>query len=270
MSEVTLFDTHTHLNDPDLYDQAQVLIEQAISAGVRHLVVPGYDMLSSRQAIELSERFSEVYAAVGVHPHDAKTLTASDLHQLDLWCDHEKVVAVGEIGLDYHYDNSPRDVQQDAFLAQIDLAKKKRLPIIIHDREAHADILQILRNTDAVSIGGIMHCFSGSVELMRECLQLNFYISLGGPITFKNAKKPAQVALEVPLDRLLIETDAPWLSPEPFRGKQNHPANVRLVAQKIAELRGMPIEEIGAITTDNALRIFGLQGSLSRGLQNED
>ena len=174
------------------------------------------------------------------------------------WLQHEKVVALGEMGLDYHWDKSPKDIQKEVFRKQIRLAKKVKLPIIIHNREATADIIEILKEEKAEEVGGIMHCFSGSPEIALECIKMNFYISLGGPVTFKNAKQPKKVAELVPLDRLLIETDCPYLTPHPYRGKRNEPAYVKLVAQEIAEIKGKTLEEIGAITTENAKKLFGI------------
>ncbi len=254
-----LFDTHTHLNDPDLWSQVDSLLFAARAVGVTRMVVPGYDRESSIRAMQLAEQIEFIYAAVGFHPHDAKDVTDRDLADLALWCQHEKVVAVGEIGLDYHYDNSPRDVQQAVFKEQISIAKIARLPIVIHDREAHADVITVLQETDAKQIGGIMHCYSASAEMMPQFLDLGFYISLAGPVTFKNGKRPIQVALEVPADRLLVETDAPYLTPEPYRGKQNQPAYVRYVAQKIADVRGISIEELEKMTYANAMRAFHLE-----------
>ena len=254
-----LFDTHTHLNDPDLMGRAAELIEEARLTGVALMVVPGYDRESSLKAIDLAERFDTIYAAVGFHPHDAKHVTDRDLDDLQAWCKHQKVVAIGEIGLDYHYDNSPVDIQDRVFREQIGVAKKTGLPIVIHDREAHADIIKVLQETDAKSVGGIMHCYSASAEMMPQFLAFGFYISLGGPVTFKNGKKPIQAAKDVPLDRLLLETDAPYLTPEPFRGKQNQPAYVRYVAQKIADIREVSVKEIEDATYANALRAFHLE-----------
>lgn len=179
-------------------------------------------------------------------------MTEEDLVWLEEKARHPKVVAYGEIGLDYHWDKSPKNIQQEVFRKQIRLAKKLRLPLIIHNREATEDIIQILKEEDAKEIGGIMHCFSGSAESAKECLRLNFLISLGGPVTFKNAKKPKRVAEQVPLDKLLIETDCPYLAPHPYRGKRNEPAYVKLVAEQIAELKGISYEEVARATTENA------------------
>ena len=196
--------------------------------------------------------------AVGWHPVDAIDMTDADLDWIESLTAHPKVVAIGEMGLDYHWDKSPKDIQMEVFRRQIQLAKKVKLPIIIHNREATADIVSILQEEGAAEVGGIMHCFSGSVETAKVCLDMNFYISLGGPVTFKNAKKPKEVAAEVPLNRLLIETDCPYLAPHPYRGKRNEPAYVKLVAEQIADIKQVSVEEVSRITSENAKKIFGI------------
>ncbi|UOF91797.1 TatD family hydrolase [Fodinisporobacter ferrooxydans] len=253
---IRLFDTHCHLNDPKFQDDLAAVLEHAASQGVSFVVVPGYDYDSCLRAMELAQTHSMLYAAVGFHPHDAKDVTERYFSELEQWVKDPKVVAIGEIGLDYYYDNSPREVQQQVFRRQIQFAKACRLPIIIHDRDAHGDIVTVLKEEKAEDIGGIMHCFSGSLEMAKECIHMNFYISFGGPVTFKNAKRPREVAAHIPIERLLIETDAPWLTPEPYRGKRNEPAHVRFVAEKISEIRGMTLEQIAEITTANAGRLF--------------
>jgi TatD DNase family protein len=162
------------------------------------------------------------------------------------------------MGLDYYWDKSPKEIQKEVFRKQIRLAKKVKLPIVIHNRDATSDIVEILKEENAAEVGGIMHCFSGSVEVARECVEMNFYISLGGPVTFKNAKKPKEVAAEIPLEKLLIETDCPYLTPHPYRGKRNEPAYVKLVAEEIAEIKGLPLEEVAKATTENAKKVFGI------------
>lgn len=253
-----LFDTHTHLNDETLFPEAGSLIERARAEGVARFAVPGYDRASCERALELSERFADVYAIVGFHPNDALAVSDRDLADLAEWCALPKVVAVGEIGLDYHYDTVPKDAQRRMFVEQIGIARTCALPIVIHNREAHADVLDVLRETQAAGTGGVLHCFSGGVDMMRECIRMNFYIGLDGPVTYKNARKPLEVARAVPLDRLLIETDAPWLTPAPHRGKRNEPAYVRLVAQRIAAERGMDFDQLAAATWENANRLFRL------------
>ncbi|HHY21105.1 MAG TPA: TatD family hydrolase [Bacilli bacterium] len=222
------------------------------------MVVVGFDEETIQKAMALTERYDFIYAAVGWHPVDAIDMTDEHLQWLEELAAHPKVVALGEMGLDYHWDKSPKDVQKEVFRKQIRLAKKVKLPIIIHNREASADIVAILQEEDAQEVGGIMHCFSGSVEIAEQCLAMNFYLSFGGPVTFKNAKKPKEVVKHVPLDRLLIETDCPYLTPHPFRGKRNEPAYVKYVAEEIAKLKEIDYEQLAKITTENAKKLFAI------------
>jgi TatD DNase family protein len=253
-----LFDTHVHLNAEQYQDDLQEVIDRALSAGVTYMVVVGFDRPTIKRAIELAEGYDFIYASVGWHPVDAIDMTEDDLQWIESLAGHPKVVALGEMGLDYYWDKSPKDIQKEVFRKQIQLARKVKLPIIIHNREATADIIEILKEEKAEEVGGIMHCFSGSPETAQQCIKMNFYISLGGPVTFKNAKQPKKVAEVVPLDRLLIETDAPYLTPHPFRGKRNEPGYVKLVAQQIAEIKGKNLEEISRATTENAKKLFGI------------
>lgn len=253
-----LFDTHVHVNAEQFNEDLEEVIERAKEAGVNHMVVVGFDRPTIKRAMELVEAYDFMYAAVGWHPVDAIDMTEDDLQWIEELSSHPKVVAIGEMGLDYHWDKSPKDVQKEVFRKQIQLAKKVGLPIIIHNREATADIVNILKEEEASSVGGIMHCFSGSAETALECIEMNFYISLGGPVTFKNAKKPKEVAAAVPLDRLLVETDCPYLAPHPFRGKRNEPSYVKLVAEQIAEIKELTIEEVSKATTENAKKLFGI------------
>ncbi|PJN89221.1 TatD family hydrolase [Bacillus sp. mrc49] len=253
-----LFDTHVHVNAEQFNEDLEEVIERAKEAGVNHMVVVGFDRPTIKRAMELVEVYDFMYAAVGWHPVDAIDMTEDDLQWIEELSSHPKVVAIGEMGLDYHWDKSPKDVQKEVFRKQIRLAKKVGLPIIIHNREATADIVNILKEEEASSVGGIMHCFSGSAETALECIEMNFYISLGGPVTFKNAKKPKEVAAAVPLDRLLVETDCPYLAPHPFRGKRNEPSYVKLVAEQIAEIKQLTIEEVSKATTENAKKLFGI------------
>ncbi|MDE5416006.1 TatD family hydrolase [Alkalihalobacterium chitinilyticum] len=253
-----LFDTHVHLNADQFEEDRAEVIERAQEAGVTHMVVVGFDEKTIKGALEIAEKYENIYAAVGWHPVDAIDMTDQHLAWLEELAAHPKVVALGEMGLDYHWDKSPKDVQKEVFRKQIRLAKKVNLPIIIHNREASQDIVDILREEEASQVGGIMHCFSGSVEIAKACLDMNFHISFGGPVTFKNAKKPKEVAVEVPLDRLLIETDCPFLAPHPYRGKRNEPAYVELVAKQIAELKEMTYEELTKQTMDNAKKLFNI------------
>ncbi|WP_066371825.1 TatD family hydrolase [Neobacillus fumarioli] len=253
-----LFDTHVHLNDQQYKEDLPEVITRAQEAGVSMMVVVGFDRPTIKRAMELAEQYDFIYACVGWHPVDAIDLTEEDLLWIEDLAAHPKVVALGEMGLDYHWDKSPKEIQQEVFRKQIQLAKKVKLPIVIHNREATADVVEILKEEGAEEVGGIMHCFSGSPEVAKECIKMNFYISLGGPITFKNAKKPKEVAAEVPLDRLLIETDCPYLAPHPYRGKRNEPRFVRLVAEQIAEIKGLTFEEIANATAQNARKIFAI------------
>lgn len=253
-----LFDTHVHLNDEQFEEDLEEVIGRAQAEGVSHMVVVGFDRPTITRAMELAEAYDFIFACVGWHPVDAIDMTDEDLAWIEELAAHPKVVAIGEMGLDYHWDKSPKDVQKDVFRRQIRLAKKVKLPIVIHNRDATADVVEILREEGAGEIGGIMHCYSGSVEVAKECLDMNFYISLGGPVTFKNAKKPKEVAEAVPLEKLLIETDCPYLAPHPYRGKRNEPAYVKLVAEQIAELKGLAYEEVAEATTENAKRLFGI------------
>ncbi len=253
-----LFDTHVHLNAEQFQDDLEEVIDRALAAGVNTMVVVGFDRPTIKKAIELAETYDFLYASVGWHPVDAIDMTEEDFRWIESLAGHPKVVALGEMGLDYYWDKSPKDIQKEVFRRQIQLARKVKLPIIIHNRDATADIIEILKEEKAEEVGGVLHCFSGSPEIAQECIKMNFYISLGGPVTFKNAKQPKKVAEMIPLDRLLIETDCPYLTPHPNRGKRNEPSYVKLVAEQIAEIKGKTLEEVGAITTENAKKLFGI------------
>ncbi|MDQ0157791.1 TatD family hydrolase [Robertmurraya andreesenii] len=254
-----LFDTHAHLNAEQFEEDLEEVIGRAQSEGVENIVVVGFDRPTITKAMELVDTYDFMYASIGWHPVDAIDMTDEDLAWIEELSSHPKVVAIGEMGLDYYWDKSPKDIQKEVFRKQIQLAKKVKLPIVIHNREATADIVEILREEGAEAVGGIMHCFSGSVEIARECLEMNFLISLGGPVTFKNAKKPKEVAEAVPLEKLLIETDCPYLAPHPYRGKRNEPGYVKLVAEQIALLKGISYEEVAKQTTLNAKKLFGIK-----------
>lgn len=254
-----LFDTHAHLNATQYEEDLLEVIQRAQEEKVTNIVVVGFDRETIEKAMELTNKYDFIYAAIGWHPVDAIDLTDEHLHWIEELASHPKVVAIGETGLDYYWDKSPKEVQKEAFRKQIHLAKKLNLPIIIHNRDATADVVEILQQEKAEDVGGIMHCFTGSAEVAQQCMDMNFYISFGGPITFKNAKKPKEVAMEIPLDRILIETDCPYLTPHPFRGKRNEPSYVKYIAEQIAELRGLSYEEVAKITTENAKRLFGIK-----------
>lgn len=252
-----LIDSHAHIDDERFDADRDEVVARALAAGVSLIINIGADMASSARSVALAEKYQEIYAAVGMHPHDAKDMQETDYAQLEHWTNHPRVVAIGEIGLDYHYDLSPRPVQKEVFLRQLDLARKTGKPFIIHEREAHADTLEIIR-TAARDLKGVFHCFSGSVETAREYLNMGFYISVAGPVTFSKSGKTKEVAKFVPLDRLLVETDSPYLTPQPLRGRRNEPANVRLVAEEIANLRNVSIEELANATAANAQHLFSI------------
>lgn len=260
-----MIDSHAHYDDERFDPDRDDVIRKAVEAGVTHIVNPGCDLESSRLAIELSERHKEVFAAVGVHPHEASSCGETTLADLEDLAKRKKVVAIGEIGLDYHYDFSPREVQKEWFSRQIALASKLRLPIIIHDRESHQDVLDIVKAFRGENITGVFHCFSGSVEMAREVLDLGFYIGIGGPVTFKNARRPAEVVRYAPMDRLLIETDCPYLAPEPHRGKRNWSGYLTHVIEKISDIKGINGSEVERITAENARLLFGLDRFASEG-----
>lgn len=252
-------DTHVHLNADQFENDVEEVITRALDAGVTKMIVVGFDRKTINRAMELTELYPFIYAVVGWHPVDAIDCTEEDLKWIESLAAHPKVVGIGETGLDYHWDKSPRDIQQKVFRKQIQLAKKVDLPIIIHNRDATADVVRILKEEDAEKVGGIMHCYGGSVETAKECIAMNFMISLGGPVTFKNARMPKEVAVEIPLDKLLIETDSPYLAPHPYRGKRNEPVYVTLVAEEIAKLKELSVDEVAKATTANAIKIFNIK-----------
>lgn len=251
-----LFDSHCHVDD-DLYDNDRTeLIENLPSKGIELLMEIGADMPSSRRAVELAKKYPFIYAAVGVHPHDTCDMTEKDIEELAALAAEPKVKAIGEIGLDYHYMNTDKHLQKKWFERQMQLTMELEMPFIIHDRDSHADCLEILRKFDLKKVGGVMHCFSGSVEMAKEIIKMGMVISLGGPVTFKNARHSVDVAREIPLDKILIETDSPYLAPEPLRGKRNSPEFVRFVAEKIAEIKGESFETVARVTKENAMKLF--------------
>ena len=266
---IDLVDSHCHLDLPQFDADRAAVITRAIESGVTCMINPGVDVPSSRAAVELAQQHESVYAAVGVHPHDAKTLDASGLEELRTLARSPQVVAMGEIGLDYYRNLSPRDVQRRAFQAQLELAAEFGLPVIVHDRDAHADVLPILRDwcdslytprSTLYDRVGVLHSFSGDVALAGQALALGFYIGISGPVTYKNASRLREVVSTVPLERLLVETDAPYLAPHPLRGQRNEPAHVRWVAQAIADIKNLTPEEVVAQTYMNAGVLFGLAG----------
>ena len=248
-------DSHAHIQLSQFNQDREAVLKRAEEADVSNILVIGFDMETSLGAVALAEKHSHIYATVGMHPHDAKDLTPDVLKTFRELAEHPKVIALGEMGLDYYRDLSPRPVQKAAFEEQLDLAEELQMPIVIHNRDAYMDILPILEARQG-RIQGVLHCFTGDVELMHRGLAIGFHIGIGGIVTYKNAADVRAVAREVPDDRLLIETDCPWLAPQFRRGKRNEPAYVRAVAEKIAELRDTSIETIGKITTENFGTLF--------------
>jgi TatD DNase family protein len=254
-----LIDTHAHLNAEQFKEDLEIVIERAIQSDVEKIIVVGFDRKTIQRAIQLAEKYPFIYAVVGWHPEDAVDCTEADLNWIEDLAKHPKVVGIGEIGLDYYWDKSPKEIQQKLLRRQIQLAKKENLPIIIHNRDATQDLIRILREERASEVGGVMHCFSGSAETAEECVKMNFYISLAGPVTFKNARQPKEVVERIPLEKLLIETDCPYLAPHPYRGKRNEPALVKLVAEEIALIKNQPYDTVAKVTTENAKRIFRIE-----------
>jgi len=254
-----LFDTHAHLHFPDYADDLDAVLERARAAGVRGMVTIGTDRETNRAVTALAKRVPDVWATVGIHPHDAGEAAEADFEEMERLAGEEpKVVGFGEMGLDFFRDLSPREVQDKVFRRQIDIARRAGKPIIVHCRDAHAETLAVLGEERAGETGGVMHCFSGDVEIARRCLDLGLYISLAGPVTYKNARALPEVARFVPEDRLVVETDCPYLPPTPHRGKRNEPAYVELTAACIAELRGADPEALYDALTANAAKLFGI------------
>lgn len=253
-----LFDTHAHLDDDRFNEDRKQVIMKCKEEGVELILNAASNLLTSLNSIALAEEYDFIYASVGVHPHDAKSMDSKSIDVLRDLAANPKVKAIGEIGLDYHYDYSPRDVQKQRFMEQIDLAKQLKLPIIVHDRESHGDVMDIFSKMNVLNMGGVLHSFSGSVEMARECMKLGFYLSISGPLTFKNNVKTVEVVREIPLDMLLIETDSPYLTPAPYRGQRNYPGYVRYVAEKVAEIKGISFEEVARKTLENGKRLFNI------------
>ena len=254
-----LIDTHCHLNDETLLKDLDNVISRALKVGVEKMVVIGWDEASSKLAIKLAEEYNFIYACVGFHPENLDGLTEEKMYEILALSSHPKVVGIGEIGLDYHWTKDPekREIQKQFFIKQIEYANKVKLPISIHSREAFNDTIEILKNHKPIS-GGVVHCYSGSVENIQDIINLNLYIGLDGPVTFTNSKTPKEVALEVPLDRLVLETDCPYLSPHPLRGTVNEPANLILIADAISDIRSMSKKHLLEVVYDNSCKLFNL------------
>lgn len=254
-----LFDTHTHLDAEQFNEDQAEVIRRAQENGVTKIMNVGFNRENIPTTLKLTEDYDFIYAAIGWHPQDAKDMKADDLDWIEDCCKRDKVLAIGEIGLDYYWDTSPQDVQHKVFREQIRLARRLGMPIVIHNRDAHEDVLRLLKEEKAEDVGGIMHCFSGNWEMAQQCLDMNFYLSFGGPITFKNAHQPKEVLAKVPLERLLIETDAPYLTPHPYRGKRNETGFVRFVAMAAAEIKQISLEEIAKLTMSNGVKLLGIK-----------
>ena len=253
-----LFDTHAHILDDQFKDDRDQVI-QNIYDNMALVVNIGCNLDDCPRTVALAEQYDKLYAAVGLHPEDVKTYTPEGWDMICKLAEHPKVVGIGETGLDYYWDTSTKDAQKVLFEQHIDLAKQLHKPLVIHDREAHGDTLEILKRTNAKDVGGILHAFSGSVEMAMEVIKMGFYIGLGGPVTFKNARKAVEVAQAIPLEYLVVETDCPYMAPVPFRGKRNEPMLVQHTAAKIAELRGISVDELIEATYQNGKRIYGIQ-----------
>jgi TatD DNase family protein len=258
-----MIDTHCHLEMDAFDNDREDVIKRAKEAGLEAIITIGSDYDGCKGAIELSNKYDFVYAAVGIHPHDAKDFSEEVFSRIMAWIENNnKVIAIGEIGLDYHYDLSPREIQREVFMKQLKYAKEVDLPVVIHSREAKKDTLKILEDSEVRE--GVMHCFSGDMDMAQKAIAMGFHISIAGPVTFKNASKLKEIAKAIPDEYLLIETDAPYLAPEPFRGKRNEPAFIIHTAKVIAELRGISVEDINRITSLNAKRLFKI-GKLPEG-----
>jgi len=253
-----MIDSHAHLEMEEFDDDRDAVLGRAVAAGLTAIVTVGTTIPDCKKAVELARLHPLVYAAVGIHPHEVKGIDAGTYDVLRVLAQQEKVVAIGEVGLDFFHDHSPRAVQLRRFAEQLDLALELDLPVIIHDREAHAETLLILQQRRG-RLRGVLHCFSGNEQMARECLALGFYLSVAGPVTYRKADQLRAVVREIPAERLLIETDAPYLAPQPWRGKRNEPAYVAETARCLAEIRGMAAGELERVTEENARRLFGLK-----------
>lgn len=254
-----LIDSHVHLDDKRFNRDRDSMIKGLKDDGIEMVINIGADLQTSIASVSLAEKYDNVYAVVGVHPHSAKEVDNSTIEILKSFASREKVLAIGEIGLDYHYDNSPRDVQRKWFVEQLKLAKEVNLPVVIHTREAAQETFEILKEAQDGTLRGVLHCYSGSVEMALEYIKLGFYISIAGPVTFNNSRVLKDVVKAIPLDKLLVETDCPYLTPEPNRGKRNEPAYVKYVAGEIADIKGISFEKLAEATNKNTKDLFGIK-----------
>jgi len=256
-----LIDVHCHLDDEKFADDLHAVIQRAADAGVRAMLTAGVNVASSRAAIALAAKYAGVYAAVGIHPQDSASFNENAFSEIRALARERKVVAIGEIGLDFHYaDSAPRDLQEKIFTAQLELAAELDMPVVIHDRDAHRQVMEILARRNGAP-RGILHCFAGDLAMAHAAIELGYFISFGGAVTFQNARALQEIARQLPLEKIVIETDAPYLAPHPWRGKRNEPANVARVAAKIAELKGLPVAIIEKQTHANSISLFGFSAS---------
>ena len=249
-----LFDTHAHLNDPAFDPDREAVMEGLAEKGIGLVMNAGCSLESSRDIVQMADRYPWLYASVGSHPDSANEVDEEVIEAYRQLCRHEKVKAIGEIGLDYYYEDIPREIQKKAFRMQMALAKELNMPVIIHEREAHDDGMRIVKEFPGVT--GVFHCYSGSAEMARQLVNMGWYIGFTGVLTFKNARKAVETAASIPLERIVIETDCPFMAPEPYRGKRNDPGYLYRMAEKLAEIRGITPEEAARATTENAKRLY--------------
>ena len=250
-----LFDTHAHLDDQSFDEDRELLLASLPEQGLQLVMNPGCSLASSRNAVKLANQYDYIYAAVGSHPDVADEVNDQVIAEYRELCKlNPKVKAIGEIGLDYHYEDIPRQIQMQAFRMQMELARELKLPVIVHERGAHEDGMQVVR--DFPDVTGVFHCYSGSAEMARQLVDKGWYIGFTGVLTFKNARKAVEVAGQIPLDRIVLETDCPYMAPEPFRGKRNDPGKLYRMAEKLAEIRGLSVEEIHRITMENGKKLY--------------
>ena len=254
---MTIFDTHAHYDDPKFAEDLNELLTGLPSKGVCNVINIGCDIETSQMCLDIADRYDYCYAACGIHPQDVGRAKEGDIDRLRKLLSHKKAVAIGEIGLDYYYDFAPHELQAEYFKKQLELSLELCMPVIIHEREAVADCLEIIRKYDGIK--GVFHCYSGSWETAKELLKRGYYISFTGVVTFKNARRAVEVVKNMPLDRLMVETDAPYMAPEPLRGKRCDSSMIKYIIERIAEIREMTPEEIGEITAQNARRFFGIK-----------
>lgn len=255
---MTFIDSHAHLDLPEFESDRHETIQRALENGIEKIITIGIGINECMEALKIAAYYPCVFVAIGIHPHNAKALDLNALEFIEKHAKNEKVVALGEMGLDFFRNLSPKQDQIRCFRAQLELAQILRLPVIVHDREAHEETVSILREEKAREAGGVLHCFSGNSRMAFNCIDMGFYISIPGTVTFKNARTLHEIVRKVPLENLLIETDCPFLTPVPFRGKRNEPAYVKLVAEKIAQIKHIPLDKVAHITTQNTKRLFSL------------